>query len=141
MSKQVKFKIKKQSGCELIEYPDDISFFSNTSVDADGYIHADYTGKKKLTASSLAADRLRPQKVNEVKQVAFELITNLDGAGGWKRTRAEQRAKFNNDESELKSLFEQAEAIRVKSGLIEDSLSDMSYEQLVILDILSLFGK
>lgn len=141
MSKKVKFKLGKQEGSELIAYPDDVSFFANTVMDAEGYIHADYSGKKKLAPSNLLADKLRPSKVLEVKQVAFQLITNLDGVGGWKRTRAEQRAKFANDDSELRVMFEQAEAIRVKSGAIEESLTDLTYDQLVSLDILSLFGK
>jgi hypothetical protein len=135
MSKQVMFKVKKQEGSELIIYPDELCFFTNVIGDTDGYIHAEYTGSKKLQVSTLRADKLCPSKLQEVKQAAFSLIEGLDGQGGWKRKRAEERLRFAGDDSELKALYEKAEVIRAASGVLEGKLVSMTYEQLISLDI------
>lgn len=141
MSKCIKFKVEYQKGTRLLKYPDDISLFENTVSDGK-FIHAIYHGKKKLDASYLFAEQLLPVKIQQVKDVAFQLISAVDGVGGWKRQRANDKLRFENDESYLKALYSEAEAIRVKSNQIEETISKIDdYFELADFDVAAAFSE
>lgn len=138
MYKHVKFKKEYEKGSFRIKYPDDRELFSNT-VELDGFIHAHYYGKKRLTKSTYFLEIEQARVISEVKSVAFHLINSLSGVGGWKRQKAEEYSKFKKDDSLLIDLFNEAEAIRNKSNEIEQKILSLDYDDLVSVDILGMF--
>ena len=138
MCKHVKFKKEYEKGSFRIKYPDERELFSNT-VELDGFIHAQYSGNKRLTKSTHFLEIEQNRVLSEVKAVAFHLIDSLSGVGGWKRQKAEEYSKFKRDDSLLLELFNEAEAIRSKSNEIEKKILSLDYDDLVSVNILGMF--
>ena len=137
MSKHVKFKKEYEKDSFRIKYPDERDLFSNT-VEVDGFIHAYYSGNKRLTKSTHFLEIEQKRVISEVKSVAFHIIKSLDGVEGWKRQKAQEYSKFKGDDSLLLELFNQAEDIRKKSNKVEEAILKMSYEELLDLDVVGL---
>ena len=138
MCKHVKFKKEYECDSFRIKYPDSRELFSNT-IEKDGYIHAFYSGNKRLTKSVYFLEVEQARVISEIKMVAFHLITGLSGEGGWKRQKAEEYSKFKGDDSLLLELFNQAESIRTKSNKIEESILKISYDDLLSVNIVEMF--
>ena len=70
--KRIKFPLVKKTDSNLIDYPDDVSLFSNT-ITVDNIIHADYTGDLDLEES------IKTSGIREITKRAFmKRIDQLD---------------------------------------------------------------
>ena len=138
MSKHVKFKKEYEKESFRVKYPDDRELFSDT-VEVDGFIHAHYSGDKRLIKTVYFLELEQKRVISEVKTVAFHMINSLSGVGGWKRQKAEEYSKFKNDDSLILELFNQAEDIRKKSNEVEQKILSLDYDSLISVDIIGMF--
>jgi hypothetical protein len=130
MSKFVSFPLQLD-GVRIV-YPDDIALFADTVVEGET-VHAVYLGALDFPPSDHFRQRLLASVIVSIKQAAFVAINELDGEGGWRRQRADDK-KALGDSTLFDQLLASREAIRSRSNALEAEVAAMTYDELLAFD-------
>jgi len=133
MSKFVSFPLQQDD--LRIVYPDDIALFADTVVDGET-VHARYLGALDLSPSDYFRQQLAASAIQNIKAAAFVAINELDGEGGWRRQRADDK-KALGDSTLFDQLLASREAIRSRSNDLEAEVAAMTYDELLAFDPLA----